>query len=122
MREIKVRARNAGIPIGWIYGYFVIKDGLCFIINDEGEFKVIAGTECQYTGLKDKNRKEIYEGDVVDYLNKVWSVKWSGILARYTLVENKGIDMQFDAFYNDKVTEQIEVIGNIYENPEGIKE
>ncbi len=65
MREIKFRARNANVPRCWIYGYFVIENGHNFIINEDGKFPVIADTESQYTGRKDCNDKEIYEGDVV---------------------------------------------------------
>ncbi len=65
MREVKFRARNANLPRCWIYGYFVIERDQCFIINDEGKFQVIAGTESQYMEIKDKHKKELYMEDTV---------------------------------------------------------
>ena len=65
MREIKFRARNANLPRCWIYGYFVVEDSNNYIINDDGKFKVIAGTEGQYANASDKNGKEIYGGDII---------------------------------------------------------
>ena len=76
----------------------------------EGSVKLM-----QYTGLKDKNGKEIYEGDVlrfetgclgvVIYEPPSWGVDWGG-------VTNFG-----GIFYN-----KAEIIGNIHENPELLKE
>ncbi|MDK0941198.1 YopX family protein [Clostridium perfringens] len=76
----------------------------------------------QYTGLKDKNRKEIYEGDILSI--KIYSGD-KVIVEGKTVVEFKdgcfgviwGHDKAFlslNSFFKAK----FEVIGNIYENPE----
>ena len=68
----------------------------------------------QYTGLKDKNDKEIYEGDILKTKDGyICFVVWS-ILA--WVVESPGSqsqDLELESFYNE-----CEVIGNIHENPE----
>ena len=77
--------------------------------------------ECimQSTGLKDKNGKEIFEGDIVDYKGREAVVKWHGSYASFIYRFVDGLqervsewDPLFLACYN------FEVIGNIYENPE----
>lgn len=82
----------------------------------------IEGTLCgyngepeQFTGLKDKNGKEIYEGDILGYWGTTtWEVLW---------VEKKCAFRFGNYVLNFPMTECIkkEVIGNIYENPELLK-
>ena len=67
----------------------------------------------QYTGLKDKNGKEIYEGDVLRIFDRNYEVK--------QVIKNgckAFIDYGYPDEHNGPCDGWSEVIGNIYENPE----
>lgn len=72
----------------------------------------------QYTGLKDKNGKEIYEGDVVITTGNFGApfnaaVYWNQKMASFCLTDKDGLPVGAWHWNN-----QLEIIGNIYENPE----
>jgi len=77
----------------------------------------------QYTGLKDRNGVEIYEGDIVEHYGLIYAVEWD----RYGVWMLKGLNHRAmpdgsDQKIGDEMLcnewKEIEVIGNIYENPE----
>lgn len=91
------------------------RGGICEI--DCFDFEDVIFT--QSTGLKDKNGKEIFEGDIVDYKGRKAVVKWHGSYASfiYRFVDELQERVSewhplFLAYYH------FEIIGNIYENKE----
>ena len=120
MREIKFRAWD-----GLEFYNPILSEGLIFRnYRDFEDFDHADDVLMQYTGLKDKNGKEIYEGDVIYAFSNGYKYTIEfGIIS--VDVENH---LTTPAWYAKLIgdtykcplcsTEIIEVIGNIYENPE----
>ena len=144
-REIKFRGKR--IDNGeWVYGNLIYSSDACkeyetliipqkdadgfttdYASNGENKesygfdnwFCVIPETVGQYTGLKDKNGKEIYEGDIVEKTyysyhqpecSELFEIKYEGLGFYFEHIKGNAFYLPF--------TEDIEIIGNIYENPE----
>jgi uncharacterized phage protein (TIGR01671 family) len=94
---------------------------------DQYKLNVIDHELMQYTGLKDKNGKEIYEGDIV-VLNRMWKECPLYGFEDGDKVEVEWAEGGFHPFSDNEDSMpypnpcKCEVIGNIYENPELIKE
>ena len=125
MREIKFRGKRINTD-EWVYGYYV---GLG--PNNKSAIKtfgnrvhhVAEDTVGQYTGLKDKKGKEIYEGDItnhgiVEYNKELTWDTWGSPHPGFYFKEAYEGGEKGELHYHTGFDDDVEVLGNIYENPE----
>ena len=126
-REIKFRGKRTDNG-EWVYGYYFetgmsgvyivgsrpqakrTKDGMT-AREKIWEYEVDPATVGQFTGLKDKNGREIYERDILEYVP--WAL--AGNMERRAVEFKDGI---YYAGYQLKDVNDGEVIGNVHDNPE----
>lgn len=123
MRTIKFRGKAGNGK--WIYGdivHFEFAGTRSMAIMPENEdcdrvlnYKVDPDTVGQYTGLADKDGKEIYEGDIVETFIGNLEIIWSQGLACYRLQDGGGGLYSIDGM-------EMEVVGDIHDNPELLTE
>ena len=129
MREILFRGKRT-INGDWVYGDFVhgnerksLRDSI-FVYDSEtqsfNDYEINPSTLGQYTGLTDKNGKRIFEGDVAKVLQgKDKDIAYvgfeNGAFMLYPKTGNIYERTMWSYWYNDW---DVEVIGNITDNPE----
>lgn len=125
MREILFRGKR--IDNGeWVQGYpcrygwigkekdYIIPDYASALYTAEIDPETIG----QYTGIVDKYGMKIFEGDIVwnDYDNGNGKVEWDNDMAKF-IITFSTFTIDFDNIYGD----ELDVIGNVYDNPELLK-
>ena len=136
MREIKFRGKRF-YSNKWVYGsLFIDKDGERYILennylgqdghhlvcNSDIPVFMMEETIGQYTGLRDKNGKEIFEGDIVcvddGYNDKdFYTVKYFDY-DDYPAFDLENYGSECNGLSECMALKTLEVIGNIYDNPE----
>ena len=123
MREIKFRAWvKDGKEIVDVEEIDFMNKVINYIYNDykNNEQEIIGAyfediELLEYSGLKDMKGKEIYEGDIIKFLNGIFEVIWCNEKASFML-KNKEYKEFLNFIYENN--NGMEIVGNIYENPE----
>jgi uncharacterized phage protein (TIGR01671 family) len=128
MREIEFRGKR--LDTGeWVYGYYRciawnFDSPTHQIINGNTFYGVDPATVGQYTGLRDKKCKKIYEGDILDgsYINPMTEKKITRLYRAEFCRGNFYARLIGKSPYGDTMlyfqNERCEIIGNIHDNPE----
>ena len=143
MREILFRGAqkvDGSKSLYWHEGSLVIeKDDYTaeveyYIQNESGSFLVIPETVGQYTGLTDKNGNKIFEGDILRYYDDEiqiveWNKDFSNLMlhtyCKYERKKGRKVVIENSDGWNwihDYPLNKMSIIGNIYDNPELLKE
>ena len=137
----KVRMNGEKVPGNWVYGGVLQGIGSHSIIyggqneNDPSEgfekWAVHTDTLGQFTGLTDKNGKKIFEGDIVHVLGNQQVEDWKNVTyigsiayldAGFCVIDGTIENHALRRYQLPRLDFDLEVIGNIHDNPELLEE
>lgn len=130
MKEILFRGKR--LDNGeWVEGMYLYIKGHTYpsIFDMEGfSHIIITKTVGQFTGLLDKNGNKIFEGDIVRRFNSKeqevmrYAVKWNTDCCMFVLMSEYTYLGEYDSDFTVFYGEDLEVVGNIHDNPELLKD
>lgn len=118
-REILFRGKRKDIR-KWVEGYYVhnfwgdnedtihLNDGTSCVVKPE--------TVCQYAGFSDCNKTKVFEGDILKGKGKLYIVEFDSSCGAFTIRSNAKGSLR--CFFGKTESQYMEVVGNIYDNPE----
>lgn len=126
-KTTKKENENHGFNNVWVYGDLLTNKGVHYIHPQNNVFRldgelakiliaheVLSETIGQFTGLTDKNGKKIFEGDIVRWITR----REDKVIGVIEYSDCSFLLLSIGKIYDFSIMKDIEIIGNIHDNPE----